>query len=438
MKPRRAHVYLLTSVLALPALASAQERPSRPFRGLFGGGLGDTEQVLTVSFGAVGGRDVVSTDAPEGTLVSGVPVGSSTFGSWNGQATYGVSRARFGLTASATAYSRYSADESEPIARSASATGRWLVLKHTTLSAGAQTVHQPLSVLSFFPGLPVGGVDRSTLASYTLGNVPNIYVSDQGQIGLAQQITRRSTMSVGYSYQRANFAQVAGARDVQTGAIDFSHQLTRSLTLRAGYQESSSSYGVDETTGDTLWFQNRTINAGVDYSGSLTLSRRTTLAVSTGSALISDRVTRRFRLTGNAILRREIGRSWDLNLSYDRQAGFIQTLREPVFTDSLTSSLNGLLARRVSVYSSFGLAGGSVGFRSSMNGYKAYHGGAGVSMATSRYLSFRVSYSYYRFEADNPQLLPLGLGLLSRHGIVAGVDVFTPIIARARRGNAAR
>ena len=37
---------------ALPVAAQQQGRPERPYRGIFGGGVGDAEQLLTVNFGA--------------------------------------------------------------------------------------------------------------------------------------------------------------------------------------------------------------------------------------------------------------------------------------------------------------------------------------------------------------------------------------------------
>ena len=42
---------------ASPVAAQQQGRPERPYRGIFGGGVGDAEQLLTVNFGVSGGYD---------------------------------------------------------------------------------------------------------------------------------------------------------------------------------------------------------------------------------------------------------------------------------------------------------------------------------------------------------------------------------------------
>src|SRR5436309_2042874 len=70
--------------LALPAFAQQQQRPERPYRGLFGGGVGNAEQLLTLSVQFGGGYDgnILAGSAGNGVGLSPIaqraPIGGKT------------------------------------------------------------------------------------------------------------------------------------------------------------------------------------------------------------------------------------------------------------------------------------------------------------------------------------------------------------------------
>jgi hypothetical protein len=431
----------VVALIMHPAIAVAQGQSGRPYRGLFGSGAGDADQTLTSSLSASLGEEDVSATVgavgPERSARSSSNI--LTSGNWSGDLVYSLGKSRVSVTARGVAYSRFSpsARETSPISRMGSAVVGWRALKHTDVQLSMQTARQPLAATSFFPGLPAGALDNAVLADYVLGDAARgLLVSDTVDIRLDQQITQRSSLSFGGGYERTVLSE-ASKRNVQSATAAYSQRLTRSLSLRIGFLQSVGRYGSADD-GHQVRFRNQTIDGGLDYSGQLSLSRHSTLQFRTGSAMMSDRQLRRFRLTGSAAYRYELGRTWDATAAYDRQVGFLQSVLAPAFTDSLTGAVSGLLSRRLRVQSSFGIATGGVGLQEAPSGYSAVFGGASVATGVSRFLNVRVDYSYYRYHSEAAELLPDGPGFVSRQSLSIGAQVFAPLFTRVRRGNAAR
>jgi opacity protein-like surface antigen len=426
-----------------PSVAWAQGRPSRPFRGLFGSNTASgASQTLTASFAVFAGQNgasSTSTSIEPGEDVTAGPLESSaTFGAWSGLISYDLGTRRLTLTSSASVSSRYTPDPSLqfPVSRQATVGARWQLLRHTFVNVTAQTARQPVSTLAMFPGATDTALDPVLYESAAFGSLEN-YASDGVSILIDQSFSQRSSLVVSYGYAQDGFSSVGRVRTAHAGSLGFSHRLTRSLSVHLGYQGSFGRYLAE--SGETRQFRNDSVNAGVDYAGSLTLSRRTTLSFRTGSTVVTDHLVRHFWIIGNATLRRELGRTWDASVSYDRQAGFIHTIVEPVFTDSVNASLTGLLGRRVQVQSSAGAITGSVGVGDDDRRYIAYQAGAGLSTAFSRYVAVRVDCTYYQYQSHGDPLQLIGTPRLSGRSISIGANIFAPLFTRvSRRGNAAR
>ncbi len=101
-------------VIAAPAAAQLP-RPERPYRGLFGGGVGDTEQSLTLNVQLAGGYDD-NIFADQGAGGGGVPPSSTpptnvvaqggSYGQLSSGLTYSLARTRVSVGASAGFVSR--------------------------------------------------------------------------------------------------------------------------------------------------------------------------------------------------------------------------------------------------------------------------------------------------------------------------------------------
>lgn len=433
-----------------PLAAWAQERPSRPYRGIFGtsGGAGST-QSLIATFSTLAGRDDISAQgavagaaAPTASAGDGttpLSSGPTTFGAWAGAIAYSLDHSGVGISLGTSANSRFVPGRatSFPTSWSSSAGVRWKALKHTDVRASFESDRTPISALSLFPGLPAGAVNSALSSDFAI-DAREIYRSNLADLQLTQALSGRTALVLSYDYQRSHFSNTDDQRTVQSGSAALTHRLTRNLTLRLGYSGALGDY-VD-STGVPARFRNDSIDAGVDYSGSLALSRRTTASFRTGTAFISDRAVHRFSVVGDAALTRELGRSWDASLAYSRNANFVAALTQPAFIDSLTAALGGLLTRRLHFQAAAGLATGAAEFvEAADHGYAAYHGSVGVSTGLSRYFQLRLDYTYYRYSSKASELQFFGQQRLSDNSINVGVDVFAPLFVRAaRREHAAR
>jgi hypothetical protein len=425
-----------------PFAAWAQGRPSRPLRGLFGSNTSSgASQSLTASFAVFAGQNATSSSAGQLAPSDATPDlsgTSTTFGAWSGALAYDLGTRRIGVTASASVSSRYTPDPALefPVARQAAVGARWQLLRHTTINVTAQTARQPVSALSMFPGLTDTAINPVLYDDAAFGSLQS-YASDGASMQIGQALSQRAALSFAYAYSQDGFSSVGRVRNAQSGSFGFSYRLTRSVSMHLGYQESFGSYLAEQRAMQR--FRNDSIDAGVDYAGSLSLSRRTTLSFRTGSTMVTDHLVRHVSIIGNVMLRREIGRTWASSVSYDRQAGFVHTIAEPVFTDAVTASLSGLVNRRVQVQSSAGAIIGSVGLGESGHRYTAYQAGAGLSTALTRYVALRVDCTYYQYRSKNADLQIAGRQHLSGRSLSFGADVFAPLFTRvSRRGNAAR
>jgi hypothetical protein len=426
-----------------PSAAWAQGRPSRPFRGLFGASTSSsTSQTLSASFAVFAGQDATASAGDQvvsaGDTATDPLRGSATFGAWSGALAYSLGTRRVDVTAQASLSSRYTPDPALqfPVARQVAVRARWQLLRHTRVNVSAQSVRQPISALSMFPGLTNTALNPVLYDNAAFGSLQS-YSSDGTSIQIEQALSTRSSLVFGYGYSQDGFSSAGRVRTAHAGSFSFSHQLTRSVSAHLAYQGSFGTYLTE--SGSAQRFRNDSVDVGIDYAGSLSLSRRTTLSFRTGSTIVTDHLVRRLSIVGDATLRRELGRTWDAAVSYNRQAGFVHTIAEPVFTDSVNGSLSGLLGRRVQVQSSIGAITGAVGLGEADRSYVAYQGGAGLSTAFSRYVAIRVDCTYYRYRSRGDALIVAGLPHLSGRSVSVGVDVFAPLFTRvSRSGNAAR
>ena len=224
--------------------------------------------------------------------------------------------------------------------------------------------------------------------------------------------------------------------ETQSGAGRFTLGLARGLGLRLGYGYSE---GRTATLASDDAIRNHTIDAGVDFSRSLSFSRRTTLTFGTGSSVIVENDRSHYQVIGNARLNREIRRTWHAALAYDRNVGFLETFSEPVFSDSASVSVGGLINRRTQFHAGTALSVGEVGLSGADNGYNSYTTSIGVDFGLTRHVSLAVNYSLYSYSFAGGVTLPTGLSSdMRRQSVQAQVQLWSPLFQRARRPDASR
>jgi hypothetical protein len=438
----------LTAVaLAMTAAeASAQMQgtsvANRPYRGIFGGGVGETQQSLTFN-GSLGGgydSDAFAAFRGETTPIEGLGLqrsgGIAGFG--GGALSYSLSRERidFGASANSNFYA-YEDDDRVMTLRSygGSANQNFRISPSTTVNASETVGYQPYRLQSLFPGIDASatGAPDVPLADTLIGS--DAYLSWSGGFGVNHRLNQRLSMNGNYYAYSAEWSP--GSRQtVHQGHAGISTSIGRGLGVHAGYGYGQGHYGQDESR---RLVRNHSIDAGVDYNRTLSFSRRTSLSFSTGSVAVRDREQTHFRLTGHAQLLREIGRTWRAVAAYSRDVQFLEQLQEVVFSDAVNFSLAGLLNRRHSFHVSAGVSHGDVGFSGTDNNALAVYASVGLTTAVNRFVGLGTDYSFYRHSFGDDVVLPIGvLPNIDRHSVRAYVSLWAPLFSRARRPNAAR
>lgn len=435
-------------------------RPDRPYRGVYASGTDDYAHVVTVDGSAGSGYDTsVVLGETEGIGVippaDSVASGSGMYSQLTGGLSYSSNVERRAVGASLHSSVRQYPQLDLPMYFSHSASGsasagfgtnsRTRVSGAAALTFQSMRAFMPLSSLGLTPWLDSvataapGEESAATVSApgQDFGGARAKYYSYTTTAGLTQQLSRRASLALGYDRQSSEFTN--GYQDLtrQTGSFRFSRGITRSLSLRLGYGYTDASYGSL-----TRRYQYHNIDSGVDYSRDLSISRRTRLSFTTGASALRQDEQSRVDITGSATLNREIARTWRATLAYRRNGGFVETVRAPIFYDSVSASVGGLITRTLSF--STGAAGtlGHVGIASTAGGrdrFDTYTGYAALSRALGRNLALGVNYTYYRYHFQQTAALVTGLmSDVNRHSVNVSLNVWAPVLQRGRRTHVTR
>jgi hypothetical protein len=421
-------VLMLVGAVASPVSAQ-QGGNGRPYRGIFGGGVGDAEHVLTLN-GSAGG----SYTAPVGATGSG---GAGTgAGLLGGSVNYGYQRPRGTLQASLTSLGRYT-NRSE-----------WLPASHTVGAYGAFTIpvsaravlalsqgmtYRPLHAVTSLPGVPgfdLAG-DNSLLLDPALVQGGPAYGRASSDAALGYRLTRRNSISVHAGYQHGGLmSPAADDRRARVG-VQFVRAITRGLSVRLGYSFSDGAV----YTMPVRQFRHHDVVAGIDFSRALTLSLtpQTTASFGIGSTVVTDSDRSRFHVTGSARLDHEMGRTWNASLAYRRGVDVRGGVEAPVFSDAVTAGLGGAISRAIQFRSAVGTALGNVGVLGG-NGFRSHYASAGVVIGFGRHIGVDVTYAHFRSRFNSGALLAPGVPTqFDRHTLRVAMNVWAPLLYRARR-----
>jgi hypothetical protein len=424
-------------LLATVPAAAQSPRPGRPYRGLFASGTADATHLLTASgsFGIGYDNDLIA-DARGGNTTSGTSW-EGGLGNFSGGLSYSLQEEKFTLSGSLGTSVRYYPSLAQTLVHGSSGSLSLSAPLGTRagLSVGGSVSYQPHSFSALFPTeLPSPVQEADTPDLDTIVDTEP-YVSYQANAGVSYSLTSRTSLSGGANY-RAAAQSAANASDFYRygGGVSLSHNIGRGLDFRVGYSHSVAHYSPEyEVT-------SQSIDAGLDFSRALSISRRTTLSFSTGTSMTATGTSpRRFRIVGGASLQHEIGRSWHTALGYGRRVTIHESWLEPVMSDGVTATLSGLLTRRLQFSASANGALGTVGAETNAPGFDSVSANASLSTALTRFMSIGVTYAYYHHRFDEGAALPFGVRpQMDRQSIRASVSLWAPLVTLTRRSNASR
>jgi hypothetical protein len=432
---------LACSMLGLAAPVTAQNtspggiappsRSERPYRGLFGSGVGTTAQSLTFE-GSLGGGFVENplVEQRGAALPQGAAVASrGTSGVGSGTLTYTMDRTRFGLNA----------------------THLSLVDYYPGLDQHSMLPRHIISGVAYF--MPAASTRISFIQSFK--NLPEFSFSDlfdseiqqalpvRQDIRLAVDRYRRFGSGVEVSHRLSKRSRIEGDLNYAHGKVasrewiilkgsgTFTHNINKGIALFVGYEEGGQR---DKTLGVQRPHERQPrIKGGVDYNRALSFSRRTTVSFSTGLAGTQDRQLNQtdYHLVGSAHINREFGQTWTAGLSYNRNVRQIEPLGEPVFGDSIAFIVQGSFSQRVQFQSYLGGSNGHFG--STGNGYQSRFGSVQISMALTRLVALGTDYVYSSHSVSGETSPLESLGAMKTQSLRTYLQVWVPLLTRTKR-----
>jgi hypothetical protein len=434
---------------AMAGVAEAQPATAmRPYRALFGGSTANPDVHhsfdLTTSMSA-GYEDNAS---PEAAASLSPLLQTGGFLGMSAALGYGWHSRRVDLAASLTTNTRYYGDVDQWIGTShgASVGVSAQVGQRGRVTANQSVTLAPSYLYSLTPslsgttvGAQVGG------GSVPLGDDP-IYVFDTSVTG-SYAVSRRGTVELLGTYRYSDLSSAGGAPTVEALRSygiggRYRHGLSKYASLRLGYIYRQGQYGFVRTNTATAVHD---IDIGVDYGRALSLTRKTSLDFSTGSALVSTpqidaagQNELQFRLVGNVSLTHEMGRTWRARVGYNRGVGFAEAFAQPIFADAFNASLTGFLSRRVDLTISGGFSTGEVGFggasslqSSSDSSFRTWNFSARSRYALGSMWALFGEYLFSSQDLGSAVIVPTGVpSLLDRQTVQVGLTFWVPLLRR--------
>ena len=441
------------------ASVSAQEpQPTRPYRGLFGGDAPNPNAPnrlgLTISlFGGYDDNVLAGGAGGEGTGGGGTGQGvvsdprfMKSSGYEGGQASLDYMR-RLGPTSidasAGTSYRYY------PSVGEMTGFNHWATIGLSVPLGRRASIRltEAANYSPFFGYSPMSGLIEPSIGEIPTLNggqalVERAAVTYTSAAAFDYRLSKRGTLTADYSLRYTDFRHESRNYSYASGGGAYSYRLTSHAGLHLGYHYRNgrlpSYYGTDVELPN---LRSHDIDAGVDYSRSLSITRRTTFGFGSGSSIVrgqdqgyyssSNRTLKtRYTLNLNANLNRQIGQSWTARLDYRRGFHTVEGFSQPFFDDSVTFSLGGYAGRRMNLSFTGAYTTGQVGMnKTSGNDHETWTGSAHWQFGITSMLAIYADYFYYHYRFGSAVLLPTGMGReLDRQGVVGGLKVRLPLI----------
>jgi hypothetical protein len=430
-------------VCALPVLAEAQQvaqRPSRPYRGLFGGSRppepNRTRHELTFTSTVLGGYDDYLTPGSDGggdpaqPGVSGSTVlADSVLHYWFGKS------ARHFSADLRTLWTRYGSLDVDPtLGGDLRLNASTELGRGNTLALTQTLAYEPSLVLGAFAPLE-GDVDSRLLPDAGVGSglVDQRSRSSNTSASLERRWSARQTTSASFSYFRRTYLDEFGY-DSAMRSVDgrYTRNMNRASTLGASYHFSDSEF--QNANGQIVPLREHSIEGETGYTRRLSPSRQIQFSggvgatfVDTVNALGGESLSY-WLPSGHAMMHLDVGRSWAIGADYRRTVNVLQGVTlESFATNSASIRADGVIGRRFEAAISTAFSLGTAAAAEQLGRFEAYSGTAQLRYALARCCAISADYDYYYYnlrDVSQPTGLPTQY---DRNAVRIGVSVWLPL-----------
>jgi hypothetical protein len=433
---------IVVCATAADAHAQGVQRPTRPYRGLFGGGPAPdpnrTRQELTLSGDFSVGYDT--------WLMPGGSVGAVDL-------TTEQQHGRGAIGSVGLSYMRGRTQRSISIDGNARANGYSGIDAPSTVAgdlqfaaetrAGRTTQVRFSQDLRYEPTLVLGDASSPDWAGDASLPppiiVPSNYLEQRSwsatsSASFDKRWSARHTTQISGAYSRIEYLDDIGndSRAVFADAM-YAWTLSRSSSLQAHYLITDSD--LRGTDGFTTPVRDQIVEVTVAYDRRLSSTRRLTLSGGGGGTYVStvaaaDRSSLAYWMpSGRGSASLDVGRSWALSGSYGRSATVLQGVSLTSFaTDSASVNVTGLVNRRIETAISANYSTGRSGGAGTQGRYENYSGALQALYAISRWCAVSVNYDYFVYRFRNIVDLPTSVPpYYDRQAIRGGITISLPL-----------
>jgi hypothetical protein len=206
------------------------------------------------------------------------------------------------------------------------------------------------------------------------------------------------------------------------------HRLRRDLGVHAAFGREY----VDQNAGGLTSYEHEIIDVGLDFNRQFSVARRTTLGFTTSTSIIKDASNdSRFHINGSVNLSKQFRRTWSASLQASRETSFVPGFIEPLLSDTVGASLNGMFTKRLDWSAKASGGRGQYGF-SNTSGFNTVAATTRLSFALGRHVSVFGQYYLYQYEVP-PNAMTLDVpGHLARQVGSIGVSLYVPLYEKVR------
>jgi hypothetical protein len=249
-------------------------------------------------------------------------------------------------------------------------------------------------------------------------------------------ITQRMSASLGGNYRYTDFVhETALQRDATSQGLDaqLSYQRTRNVAIQSRYHYTTGNLGYGGSTAT----DEHGLEGGVSYSRPLSATRRVTFTFNVGLSMVSTTGATAgvqlpdslYRASGDADFDYQFALSWRASGTFRRGLEFVPGLAQPVFTNGVTSTVEGLLSRRVEITLSAGYSQGRSAIMAAASQFDTYNGSARLQYALSNSTAIHVEYLYYFYDfLGDALLVPGAPPRMQRNGVRIGLRLLIPAL----------
>jgi hypothetical protein len=432
---------MLSTAHTVLAQGATPQRPTRPYRGLFGGGPpadpNRNRHELTLNASLQGGYDdVIAPNGGGGPVEPGVETqsGYAAFAAADLRYTYGRPAGRMLSVEGSTFTNSYATLNVDPIIGGAARVGlRTMVGRRSSLSASQDLRYEPTLVLGAFGPLE-GAVDPVLLpeAHGQSGYAEEASWSTASGIEADQQWTRRQRSSAGASYTKRTYEGDLGF-DSETTAASFQHELsptrTFSVQSRYGYSHNVLFSRLERTP-----LTDHSFSGGATYARRLSPTRQIQFSGGLGATFAQTLTPDRRPLdywtpNGYGSARVDLGRSWVVTGDYRRAVSVLQGISLQSFaTNAVHVSVEGALSRRLDASFSTAYADGRSSAGDVPSRFDSYGATASLRYAFARCCAALVNYEYYLYGLQDVTGLPSGVPAEhDRNSVRVGIALRLPL-----------